>query len=132
MAETQKDLQAEITRLTEAAAVATTCVEGILKKANDDIAKLESNHVSVIQAHVLAVEERQIQVTRLEGEILSLNQVIASTRSPRLLRIEDIPRELFLEYMFNCMRSKALEVTCRRFYGYFLGQGFSLLRERLY
>lgn len=71
-------------------------------------------------------------MTRLEGEIFSLKQVIASTRSPRRLRIEDIPRELLVEYIFNYMRSKAFEVTCRQFYEYFLGQGFSLLRERLY
>lgn len=107
-------------------------MEGILKKATEDIAKLESEHASAIKAHVLAAKERYQQVIRLEGEILSLNQVIASTCSPQRLQIEDIPREVQVEYMFNYMRSKAFEVTCRRFHGYFLGQGFSLLRERLY
>lgn len=83
LAETQNDLHAEITHLTEAAAYVITRAEGILKKASDDIAKLESDHASVIQAHVLAVEERQQQVTPLEGEILSL------IRSLRLLAALD-------------------------------------------
>lgn len=132
LVDTQKDLQTEITRLNEAAAASATRVENILKKESEDIAKLHADHESVIQAHVLAAKERQLQVTRLEGEIASLNQVITSTRSPQHLRIGDIPRELLLEYMLNYMRSKAFEIACRQFYEYFLGQGFSLLRERLY
>lgn len=73
LVDTQKDLQTEITRLNEAAAASATRVENILKKESEDIAKLHADHESVIQAHVLAAKERQLQVTRLEGEIASLN-----------------------------------------------------------
>lgn len=133
LAETQNDLQAEIAKLTEAStAAAAARIEDVVKKVNDDISKLRSEHASIVQAHVLAAEERQKHVLRLQGEILSLNQVVASSRRPRGLCVEDIPREILLEYLFNYMRSKAFEVTCLHFYVYFLAQGFSLLHERLH
>lgn len=59
LAETQKDLQAEILQLTKASAAAAARVETMMKEVSDDIKKLESDHASVVQSHVLAAEERQ-------------------------------------------------------------------------
>lgn len=132
LADTQKDLQAEIATLTEASTTAAAEIEDLKKKNEDETAKLRLEHASVVQDHVLASELCQQEVRRLEGEVLSLQQVASLTVSPRAQRVEDIPRHVLLQYLLNYMRTKEFEVTCCRLYGYFLAQGFSMLCERLY
>lgn len=58
LAKTQKVLEAEIVTLTEASTAAAAQMEKLKNKAEDDMAKLETEHASVVQAHVLAAELR--------------------------------------------------------------------------
>lgn len=48
LAETQESLQSEIAKLVEASKTAAAEIEGLKKKNEDDIAKLQSEHASVV------------------------------------------------------------------------------------
>lgn len=132
LTEAQVGLQAEIVTLKEVSAAAEAEVEEVRKKAADDIARLEADHTSLVEAHVLAAELRQQEVQRLEGRVLILQQAAPSTVAPPVRRIDEIPRQVLVDFLSGYFFSRAFDVTCRRILGYFLGQGFSMLREFLY
>lgn len=65
LAETQVVLQTKINTLNEASTVAAAKIEELKKKHEDDVAKLQAEHTSVVDAHVLVAELRQQKIQRL-------------------------------------------------------------------
>lgn len=61
----------------------------------------------------------QTEREKLSAEISSLQHALSEASAPRVVRVEDIPPEVFHAYLAHWIRSIEFQVTCR-WYGYYL------------
>lgn len=95
MADIQKELTEEMSRLGEAAAMFEAQLKETRKEAAEETRALRIQNKTTTRAHTEAAETYQLERECLNGEITSLQQALASTASPRVTKIEEFLRNFY-------------------------------------
>lgn len=102
MSDVEKELNAEIASLkarAERAEKSQSESETARKKAEFDLQVLQSERNAANEAHVRAVELVEAECLRLNGEVSSLQAALGGSRSPRQWTVNDIPRDLKIDFL---------------------------------
>lgn len=125
MVDTEKGLNIEIASLKESVEKSGVELELVRKKAALDIEVLKNEHEAAVNAHNQAIETYQLERTQLNGEIASLQAALSESRSPRRWGVDDIPRQLKVNFLSQYLGTRESQVTCRRINVYYMTHGFS-------